>query len=180
MAAAFLSLMVLMIAIAGCRRAQTAPQAPSGALSSTLQSIGSAPAGMAVSDPVRPYFYAGLCFLVIGGLTFGLGGKGTGLAFIAVGAGIAGTGTVLIQYPWFPLAAALAAAVIALLIAYDRYRVKRVSEDRNAALEILVPRIEEHPEIKPEISKLGPDAVSKMRQVIRPIKQRLRDLGKLE
>lgn len=180
LAAAFLVLMALVIGIAGCRRTPTEPQAPTGALSATLQSIGSAPASLAVSDPVRPYFYTGLCFLVIGGLTLALGGRGTGFALMGVGVAIAGTGTVLVQYPWLSLVAALVVGVIALFIAYDRYRLKRKAEDQQTTLEVLVPCVERHSEIKPEITSLGPETESKVRQVIRPIKRKLRELGKME
>lgn len=58
-AAAFCLAAVLLVA--GCgQKGEPAPAGPPSAVTATLRDIGGAPAALAVSEPMRPFFAAGL------------------------------------------------------------------------------------------------------------------------
>lgn len=177
---------VSCIVAAGCLRqaakpAGTPPAQVSG-VGKALQHIGAAPAAPAVSDPMRPFFSAGLGFIALGGILVCFGGRGTGLLLMGLGVGTTATGVLFVQFPWAALILALAAGLFAAIIAYDRIRVRRQLATTNAAVEITTEVIQNVPEgkaIKEGISFLGEKAEETVRAVVTPIKKRLAKEGKI-
>lgn len=159
-------------------------------LAAALQSIGSAPAALAVSEPMRPFFAAGLAFIVLGGLVVFFGGRGSGFLLMGLGVATTATGVLFVQYPWAVLLLALAAGVLAAAAIFDRMRARKelaatVGElDRSTeALEATAQVIQNIPEgkaVKTALSNLGSDAEAKVRRVISPIKDKLRREGRIK
>lgn len=171
----------LLIGCAGSRRRPAADPAPSK-LAGTLRDIGAAPAALAVSEPMRPFFYAGLGFIVLGGLVLCCGGKGTGLVLLGLGAATTATGVLFVQYPWAVLVLALAAGVAAALAVHDRCRARRELRRNGEALEAAALVIQTVPEgraIKKGLAALGDEVEEMVRSVVTPIKDKLRREGKI-
>lgn len=166
---------------AGCgKRSET--EQPS-AIGSTLKTIGGAPAALAVAEPMRPFFAAGLGFIVLGGLTLCLGAKGTGASLLALGVATTGTGVLFVQYPWAVLFLALAAGCVAVYAVYERIAARReLSRNRDAlaATAEVIQKLPEGGAIKRGLSALGREVEEKVRLAVSPIKERLRREGKIE
>lgn len=152
-------------------------------LAATLKDIGGAPAALAVSEPLRPFFAAGLGFIVLGGVTVCFGGRGTGLLLMSLGLATTATGVLFVQYPWAVLVLALAAGIVAFLAVYDRLRTARELARNREALEATAEVIQNVPEgraIKAGLSGLGSEIEARIRAVIDPIKEKLRSEGRIE
>lgn len=179
-----LAVVVAVIAAAGCRRRAAAPpEAPESGIAATLRDIGRSPAALAVSEPMRPFFAAGLGFIVLGGLTFCFGGRGTGLALTGLGVATTATGVLFVQYPWATLILALAAGALTAAAAWDRLRARRDLALSREALEAAAAVIQNRPEgkaIKEGLAALGEEAAGRIRSVIDPIKAKLRREGKID
>ncbi|MCC8181076.1 MAG: hypothetical protein LIP23_09240 [Planctomycetes bacterium] len=151
-------------------------------LAAALQSVGSAPATLAISESMQPFFAAGLGFIILGGLVLALGGKFTGLTLMGLGVATTGTGVLFVQYPWSVLVLALAAALLATYAAVAGLRSRRELDQNRAALEATAEIIQKVPEgraVKDGLAALGPDKESEIRAVIGPIKDKLRREGKI-
>lgn len=183
-------LAVLAAGVAGCRpEAEPAPEKGNGGFAATLRGIGGAPASLAVSEPMRPFFAAGLGFIVLGGVLVCCGGRGVGFILLGLGVATTATGVLFVQYPWSVLILTLAAGVVAALTAFDRLRARRALAEterelgRNReALEATAEVIQNIPEgraVKAALTGLGTDAEETVRRVITPIKDKLRREGKI-
>lgn len=175
-----------LVGVAGCGKSASDGDAvraeePSR-LAATLQDIGKAPASLSVSEPMRPFFAAGLGFIVLGGLVACFGGRGTGYALMGLGVATTGTGVLFVQYPWAVLVLALAAGAVAVLAVVDRVRTARELSRSREALEATAEVIQNVPEggaIKAGLSKLGEEMEARIRSVIDPIKEKLRSEGRI-
>ena len=181
--AAALCLAVILTA-AGCGgRKKPASSAPPSGLAAALREVNASPAALAVSEPMRPFFAAGLGFIVLGGLVFCLGGKGSGLTLLALGALTTATGVLFVQYPWAVLLLALAAGGVAALAAYDRLRARRELSRNREALAAAAEVIQKLPEggaIKKGLAAMGAETEAIVRSVITPIKEELRREGRIQ
>ncbi len=193
LAAAGLALLLAAAVAAGCSRTgRKSPSAPAGAeqavtadsrLAGTLQDMNAAPAGSAVAEPMRPFFAAGLGFIVLGGVAACLGGGGTGLLLMGLGAATTATGVRFVPYPWAVLVLALAAGAAAALALFDRRRARLelgLSRDALAATAEVIQNAPEGQAIKAGLSALGREIEARVRAVVDPIKERLRREGKIE
>jgi membrane protein implicated in regulation of membrane protease activity len=132
---------------------------------------------------MRPFFAAGLGFIVLGGLTVCFGGKGTGFVLMGLGVATTATGVLFVQYPWAVLLLALIAGALAAIAAWDRLRARRELDRNREALEATAAVIQNRPEgkaIKKGLAELGNDVETCIRAVIDPIKAKLRQEGKIE
>lgn len=123
-------------------------------------------------QPLTMYYIAGLLVILVGVAVFAFGGKATGGILAACGAGIAYFGQTMILYPWMSLVAVLAAAVVAAFIAYDRRRHRDTVKE-------LVPVVQAHPELKPEIAGGDPEKQARIRPVVNSAKKALRAEGRI-
>lgn len=180
--ATLLCLAVTLLA-AGCGgRREPAAAAPSSGLAAALRDIGGAPAALSVSEPMRPFFAAGLGFIVLGGLVLCLGGRGGGLTLLALGALTTATGVLFVQYPWAVLLLALAAGGAAALAAHDRLRARRElsrSREALAAAAEVIQKLPEGEAMKRGLVAMGAKTEAKVRSVITPIKEELRRDGRI-
>ncbi len=152
-------------------------------LAGTLRDMNVAPAGSAVAEPMRPFFAAGLVFIVLGGLAVCLGAGGTGLLLVGMGAATTATGVLFVQYPWAVLVLTVAAGLAAALALYGRRRARLElgrNQDALAAAAEVIQNAPEGKAIKEGLSGLGREIEAKVRAVIDPIKERLRREGKIE
>lgn len=184
----FLALLVagtLTLGLLGCFDKETPPAEStrqSSTLTTALRDIGQAPAALAVSEPMRPFFAAGLGFIVLGGLAICFGGKGSGFALMALGLGTTATGVLFVQYPWAVLLLALAAGVVAFIAIVDRLRARRELANSRQALTAAAEVIQKVPEgaaIKKGLAALGEKTEAAVRAAITPIKEQLRKEGKI-
>lgn len=139
-------------------------------------------ADTAIAEPTRPYFAAGLGLLVLGGLAAIAGARTAGLAVMALGGAVTAFGVLIVQYPWVVLLAFLAAAGAAGLAFFDRRRTEKELTGNRSALAAAAQVIQNLPEgkaIKRGLADLGKDVEEQVRQVIDPIKERLRREGKI-
>ena len=169
-----LAIVVVAVFTAGCRSKSAAPKTWSG------QIVRSADA--AVAEPMRPYFAAGLGLLVLGGLTAIAGAKTAGLAAMALGGAVTAIGVVIVQYPWAVLLAFLVAAGVAGAALFDRWRTKMELSRNRSALASTAQVIQNLPEgkaIKQGLADLGSEIEEQVREVVTPIKDRLRREGKI-
>lgn len=181
---------LLLIGCASSPPAGTAgdPAEPSR-LATTLRDIGGAPAALAVAEPMRPFFATGLGFIVLGGLVAGFGGRGAGAVLLGLGLATTATGVLFVQYPWAVLVLALFAGVVAAVAAWDRIRARRAlaeadrelkdSRDALAATAEVIQNVPEGRAIKAALAGLGKESEDKVRQVINPIKEKLRREGRI-
>ena len=176
-------LLLSLVLVSGCGKGGGEEKtAPASGVASTLRDMGSAPAAAAISEPMRPFFAAGLGFIVLGGAAMCLGGRKTGATLLFFGVLTTATGVLFVQYPWAVLCVALAAGLLAIAAVYDRFRTRRELERDREALAITTEVIQNCPEggaIKQGISGLGRDWEEKVRQAVRPIKERLRREGRI-
>lgn len=187
------AILTVAVAIAGCSGSGKTAPAESGRsdsrLSATLQDLGGAPAALSVSEPMRPFFAAGLGFIVMGGVVLCLGARGTGAVLLGLGVATTAVGVLFVQYPWTVLLVALAAGVLTAAAVYDRIRARRELDatagelGRNReALEVTAQVIQNIPEgraVKAALADLGPETEDKVRRVISPIKNKLRREGRI-
>lgn len=155
-----------------------------------LRDLGAAPASLMISEAMRPFFLAGLGFIVLGGLAFCFGGKGTGLTLMGVGALTTAAGVLFIQYPWAVLVVALVAGLAALAAVYGGWKSRRALEskaaalaDADKALEVLAEATQKAKggkEVKAGIKSMGTEAVAVVRRVVDPIKDKLAKAGKIK
>lgn len=183
---ALVACFVFILCVAGCsgkkKAAQSSQSPQTSRLASTLQDIGGAPASLLVAEPMRPFFAAGLGFIILGGLTLCLGGRAAGFTLLILGAFTSATGVLFVQYPWAVLVLALVAGVVAVLAAYDRLRARRELADNREALEATAEVIQKLPEgkaIKNGLVSLGEEVEDKVRAVIDPIKEKLKIEGRI-
>ena len=165
-------------------------EASPNAVAAVLRDLGAAPADSIVSEAMRPFFAVGLGFIVLGGLAFCFGGRGTGLTLMAVGALATAAGVLFTQYPWMVLALALVAGVAALVAVHGSWRARQSLRDKteelaraDAAMEVIAEKIQTvrgGDRIKAGIKAAGPDAVNTVRQVVGPIKDRLMREGRIK
>lgn len=175
--------LLLSIVAGGCSARNAKPDSlPVSGLAATLHDLGEAPASLLVAEPMRPFFGAGLGFIVLGGLLLCLRAQTPGFILLAIGAFTTATGVLFIQYPWAVLLMTLAAAAAAVLAAYDRLRARRELERDRTALEAATEVIQNIPEgkaVKNGIAALGHDVETAVRQAVDPIKEKLRQNGKI-
>ena len=177
---------------AGCRQNNEMAERDPGnrsRLASTLKDINVAPAHASIAGPMRHFFLAGLGFLVLGGVSACFGGKGTGVSLMFFGAVTTATGVLFVQYPWTVLLLALAAGVLIVISAVDRFRDRRKLSA--TARELLVNRqaltatteaIQNTPEgsaVKARLSAMGKEIEETVRSAVTPIKEQLRRDGKI-
>lgn len=195
----FLALMLLMIAL-GCRGG--AIQASSSAIEDTLPStnaetvgqylraLASSPASNDIAKVMDSLCHAGILFIVLGGISIIFGGKTSGFTLIGIGALMLSIGVLFIQYPWVVLVVASLAGLIAAISALEAWRTKKALTDKttelvkeHAVTEKLAETIEKVPEgekVKEYLKGLGDDVVEMMNEVIDPIKEKLKDDGKIK
>ncbi len=170
----------LMAGLGGCSaRKPSVSDAASGAVWSGAIAR---PADAAVASPMRPYFAAGLGLLILGGLAAVLGAKATGLAAMVLGGALTALGVVVVQYPWAVLLAFLLAVAAAGLAFFDRRRKQRElakNRDALAAAAQVIQNLPEGEAIKQGLADLGSDVARQVREVVTPIKDRLRLEGKI-
>ena len=170
----FLAIFAIVVFTAGCRAKSAAPETPGGRI------VRSADA--AVAEPMRPYFAAGLGLLVLGGLAAIAGAKTAGLAAMALGGAVTAIGVVIVQYPWAVLLAFLLAVGVAGAALFDRWRTKNELVRNRSALAATAQVIQNLPEgkaIKQGLADLGSEVEERVREVVTPIKDRLRREGKI-
>lgn len=189
---ALLALSGLTLYVAGCVGAERVQPktAPPASVGTVLRDLGTAPASLMVSEAMRPFFLAGLGFIVLGGLAFCFGGKGTGLTLMGIGALTTAAGVLFIQYPWMVLALALAAGLAALFAVHGSWRARRSLRNKteelaqaDAAMAVIAEKIQTvkgGERVKAGIKAAGPDAVNTVRRVIGPIKDKLTREGKIK
>lgn len=184
---------VLLLSASGCGnsvRPEAGQEQQCETVVAVLRDLGSAPAGLAVAESLRPFFVVGLGFVVLGGLALCFGGPGTGLTLMAVGAAATMAGVLFIQYPWIVLALALVAGLAALLAVHSRWRSRKALDDAaeklarsGEAMEVLTEKIQNTKggeQIKAQIKAAGPEAVNKVRKVVGPIKDKLIKEGRIK
>ena len=164
------------------------PQTGGRTVGTVLQDIGSATADNRIADRMRPFFMAGLAFVILGALTFAIGGKATGFGLMVLGIATTGTGVLFIQYPWTVLVVAVLVGVMLVLVVYDRWRVRKRLEGTETELQAKAEELDAFSQatgiiakvvetakggksIKEGIRELGPEAVSAVKKVISPIKE---------
>ncbi len=189
---ALMAAVTISALLIGCaeRRGGRPPVRSESQLAGTLKDIGGAPAALSVAEPMRPFFAAGLGFIILGGLAVCAGGRATGLALLGLGLATTATGVLFVQYPWSVLALAAVAVIAAGAAAYDQWRARRrlaaaageLARNREA-LEAAAEVIQNAPEgkaIKTGLSALGAEVERTVRAVIDPIKDKLRREGRIE
>lgn len=180
--ACFIAIFVLLVAVGGCgfsrggNNASTHSPVPAAAGGITAAAVDS------VAEPMRPFFAAGLGFLVIGGLAAAWGGRAGGLLLMGLGAATTAVGVLFVQFPWVVLPLLLVAMLAAGLALWDRMRARREllrSQDVLAATAQVIQNTPEGKAIKTGLAQLGKNVEERVREVIDPIKERLRNEGKI-
>lgn len=141
----------------------------SGGVAKILRDVGSAPAAAIVSDKMGPFFWAGLGFIVLGGVAIFLGARATGLSMFGLGVGIVAVGVFFSLYPWMVLVAFALAAVVIMAKVIDAWRKGKV-------IEIITETVENTPggkDVKAGIKDRGYSAARIVRAVVDPIKAKL-------
>lgn len=168
---------VVLVAATGC-----GPFGKSEGRAAALRDGGGVAAALAVAEPMRTFFAADLAFIVVGGALAGLGVKGSGLVLMGLGVATTGTGVLFVRYPWTVLVLALAAGVAASAALYDRLRARRDLARNREALAAAAEVIQNIPEgraVKDGLKAMGGQVEEAVREVVGPIKERLRREGKI-
>lgn len=176
-----------IIVVAGCsgngaREDGVAVAPPPSRFATAIRDAGAAPAAPSVAEPLRPFFAAGLGFIVFGGVALCFGGRGAGFLLLLLGAATTATGVLFSQYPWTVLPLALAAGATAAFAALGQARARRELEQNREALAATAEVIQNLPEgraIKAGLSGLGREVEARVRSVVTPIKDKLRREGKI-
>lgn len=186
MLAALVFLVVAVIAAAGCSR----PRLPGGRVGDAAKAVGTAGERVAaattlaaVAEPMRPFFAAGLGFIVVGGVGIALGARRFALILLVLGVATTATGVLFVRYPWAVLLLALPLGGVVVYSAVDSVRARRQLARNQEALAATAEVIQNLPEgksIKNGLSALGAETEQRIREVLSPIKDRLRREGKIE
>ena len=149
-----------------------------------LKDLGTAPASAAVIANLKPFFTSCWILLIVGGLLAAVGGRSTGIMVVGVGVVSVMTGTLLAQFPWIALAVAVLALAAGSMEVIARWRSRRALDKANAEIDkrkaaetIIAEAVQTSKggkDVKAKIKTMGVEAVKTVREIIDPIKEKLK------
>lgn len=182
MAAFFL---VVSMVLPGCfiRKSQPAPDsADVGIVGRTLQELTAAPASLFLSDKFAPFFWGGFLFAIVGGVMVASGAKVRGGMTFVMGMAISGIGLLYTAFPWVVLLVFVVAGGILL---FDYLKGRKAAADlekTSTATEAIVEKVQVTPggkDVRAALKLLPPEVAEVVTAVVEPMKQRLRQEGRL-